>query len=320
VHEDFPLWAWAAFAGALLPLLGLDLFLHRGGREASRRAAIAWSVVWVVAGLAFGGFVWATWGHGAALDYLAAWVIEKGLSLDNLFVFLLIFGSLRIPPERQHAALAWGVLGALVFRGVFVAIGVAAFRAFEWIQYVFGAVLLYAAWRALRENPLEKRGKSGVVRWLSKRLPVTHQLDGDRFLVHEDGRRQATPLLVAVVALELTDIVFAVDSVPAAFSVTREPFLVYTSNAFAILGLRALYLVLAKTIVHLRYLHYGLSAVLAFAAVKMVIDRWLHIPAGASIAVVFACLGLAWWASVRAERREGAREERAPRRPEPARR
>jgi tellurite resistance protein TerC len=299
---DFPLWAWVVFGVTLLALLALDLFAHRGDHGQSQKCAVGWTIAWIAAGLGFGGFVWAMWGQDAALDYVAAYLIEKSLSLDNIFVFLIIFGSLRIPHERQHVALSWGVLGALVFRALFVAVGVVALKTIGWITYVFGAILLIAAWRALREDPLHKDGESKLVEWLSRHLPITCQLHQGKFFAVEAGRRCATPLLIAVVALELTDIVFAIDSVPAAFSVTREPFLVYTSNAFAILGLRALYIVMARSLQRMRYLHYGLAAVLAFAGVKMIIDTWVHIPALASIAIIALCIGIPVWLSLAARR------------------
>lgn len=298
---DFPLWAWVVFSVVLLALLAVDLFVHRGHRADSRRSAVVWTVIWIATGLGFGVFVWAMWGGQAALDYIAAYLIEKSLSLDNLFVFLLIFSSLRVPEDVQRTALSWGVFGALVFRALFVAVGVVALTRFDWVSYVFGGILLVAAWRAAREDPLCKMGESRVVAWLSRHLPVTPRYHDTRFFAREDGILVVTPLLLAVIALELTDIMFAIDSVPAAFSVTRDPFLVYSSNAFAILGLRALYIVLAKTIAHLRYLHYGLAAVLAFAGLKMILEEWVHIPALASIAIIFACIGLAVWASLRAE-------------------
>jgi tellurite resistance protein TerC len=297
----FPLWAWVVFSVVLLALLAVDLFVHRGHRADSRRSAVVWTVIWIATGLGFGGFVWCMWGSQAALDYVAAYLIEKSLSLDNLFVFLLIFGSLRVPENVQRTALSWGVFGALVFRALFVGVGVVALSRFAWVSYVFGGILLIAAWRAAREDPLCHTGESRLVGWLSRHLPVTPRYHDTRFFVRENGIFVVTPLLLAVIALELTDIMFAIDSVPAAFSVTRDPFLVYSSNAFAILGLRALYIVLAKTIAHLRYLHYGLAAVLAFAGLKMLLEEWVHIPALASIAIIFACIGIAVWVSVRAD-------------------
>ena len=300
-----PAWDWIVFAVVLGFLLGLDLFLHRGGRETSRRAAIAWSVVWIAAGLAFAGFVYATLGGEAALEYVAAYAIEKSLSLDNLFVFLIVFKSLQIPREAQHRGLSWGVLGALVFRAIFIFLGAAALERWEWVVYPFGILLAIAAWRAFLGVPKEEQ-ESALVAFLARHLPFSRKGQGDRFVVREDGRRKATPLLLAVIALELTDILFAVDSVPAALAVTRNEFIVYSSNAFAILGLRSLYLVMAHTIAELRYLHYGLAAVLAFAAVKLVGAQWFHVPPLLSVGLILAMIGAAVWASLRARTRDAA--------------
>jgi tellurite resistance protein TerC len=295
-------WMWIAFAVVLGVLLAVDLFVHRGGRATSRRSATLWTVIWIGVGLAFGGFVALTLGPQAAEEYLAAYLIEKSLSLDNLFVFLVIFRSLAIPQESQHTALAWGILGALAFRALFIFLGVAAIERYEWVTYVFAGILLWAAYRSLREDP-SKRGESRVALWLSRHLPVTPQSHGARFLARQDGRLLATPLLLAVFAVELTDIVFAIDSVPAALAVTRSRFVVYTSNAFAILGLRALYLVLEGSLSKLAYLHYGLAAVLAFAGLKMLLAPWLHVPPLISVAIIVVCIAAAVWASLRARRR-----------------
>jgi tellurite resistance protein TerC len=300
---EFPTWTWIVFAGVLFPLLFLDLYVHRGGRHSSRGAAIAWSIVWVAVGLAFTFFVWAVGDGRAAQEYLAAYLIEKSLSLDNLFVFLLVFASLRVPPKLQHTALTWGIFGALVFRAIFVFAGAAALRQWHWVNYVFGAILFVAALHALREHPDQVK-ESKLARWLSRHMRVTDKVEGPHFFVVRNGRRYATPLLVAVIALELTDVMFAVDSVPAALAVTRHEFLVYSSNAFAILGLRALYLVLARTISQMRYLHYGLAGVLAFAGLKLVASEWMKVPPLVSVAIIVLMVGAAIWASVRATRHE----------------
>jgi tellurite resistance protein TerC len=228
---------------------------------------------------------------------LAAYLIEKSLSLDNLFVFLIVFRNLQIPPTHQRLGLSWGILGALVFRGLFVFVGVSTLRRWVWIEYVFGLILLAAAWKALREDP-SREGENRAVRWLSKHLPVSCDPETQKFLVDEDGRRKATPLLIAVLAIEISDIVFAIDSVPAALSISRNEFVVYSSNAFAILGLRSLYLVLERTLAELRYLHYGLAAVLAFAALKMLSSHWIEIPPLVSVLIILACIGAATWASL----------------------
>lgn len=310
--DGVPASAWGAFGAVVAGLLCVDLFVHRGGRHAGRRAAIGWSVVWIAVGLAFCGYVWFALGPQAAGEYLAAYLIEKSLSLDNLFVFLVVFASLQVPARSQHTVLWWGILGALAFRAIFIFVGVAAFARFAWLAYGFGGVLAIAAWRMLRHDPAEQQ-QSRVVAWLSRRVPVTARMEGTAFLACEGGRRVATPLLVALVGLEATDLVFALDSVPAAFSVTREPFLLYSSNVFAILGLRALYLVLAHTISDLKYLHYGLAGVLLFAALKLVLHDVVAVPPWLSIAIIVAILAPAIWASVRWQRRH-PREHAAMRR------
>ncbi|AKQ69531.1 Integral membrane protein TerC [Myxococcus hansupus] len=301
---NVPPWMWMAFWATVLVLLAVDLLAHRGRHGESHRAAIVWSGVWIAAGLLFDVLIWRVLGARAAQEYLAAYFIEKSLSLDNVFVFLVIFRSLAIPTRVQHQVLFLGIFGALVFRALFIFLGAAAMERWGWVSYVFGGILLFTAWRVLRENPAEQSDNKAV-RWLAKRLPVTHQLHGKSFIARlADGRRVATPLLLALLGLELTDIVFAVDSVPAAFAITDQTFVLYSSNAFAILGLRALYLVLAGTVGKLRYLHYGLAGVLAFAGLKMVLEPWLHVPPMTSVVIIVALITAAVWASQRARRRE----------------
>ncbi len=258
-------------------------------------------------GLGFCGFVWVTLGSAKGHEYLAAWLIEKSLSLDNVFVFLVIFRSLNVPQRYQHEVLFLGIFGALVFRALFIFVGAAALQRWGWVSYVFGAILLVTAWRVLREDP-SKQEDNRVVGWLSKRLPVTDRVEGPRFVVKHEGHRFATPLLVALVGLEVTDILFAVDSVPAAFSVTTDTFILYSSNAFAILGLRALYLVISGAVGQLKYLHYGLAGVLAFAGVKMVAEAWVHIPPLLSVAIIVVLIGGAVGASL-AHRRSARQVE-----------
>jgi tellurite resistance protein TerC len=299
---SFPTWAWLTFAGILAIALAIDLTAHRGDRADSRTSAYVWSGVWVLLGLAFGGFIWAVWGSEPAGEYLAAYLIEKSLSLDNLFVFLVIFESLSIPRQHQRRVLSWGIFGALVFRALFIFAGAAALARWEWVAYAFGAILFVVAYRVFREDPAEKE-ESRAARWLASHLPVTHRVHGPHFFASEEGRWQATPLLVALIAVEVTDILFAIDSVPAAFSVTQREFLIYTSNAFAILGLRALYIALAASLGELVYLHYGLAVVLAFAGVKLVIAEWIHIPAWLSIAIIVGVIGASIAASIVHHRR-----------------
>jgi len=286
-------------------MLAVDLLAYRGGRSDLRKVTLIWSIIWIAAGLAFGGFVWMLFGGALAQEYYAAYVMEKSLSMDNLFLFYVIFQSLAVPMRFQHTVLFWGILGAICFRGIFIFLGVAAIERWEWVSYVFGAILLFAAWHAFRKDPA-KQEKSRTVEWLARHLPVEEKTDSGKFIVNRDGGRAATPLLLALIAIELTDIMFAIDSVPAALAITHNQFLVYSSNIFAILGLRALYLFLAATIPRLRYLHYGLAAVLAFAAIKIIADQWLPIPPMVSIGIIAAMIGAAVWASLRA--RDGMNE------------
>ncbi len=296
-----PVWGWMAFTILVFVLLGIDLFSHRGSHGESRRTAYLWSGIWIAAGLLFAVFVWLFMGARAGHEYLAAYFIEKSLSLDNLFVFLIIFRNLQIPTEYQHNVLYWGIFGALIFRAIFIFLGVAAIERFDWITYVFAAILLFAAWRAFREDPSEEK-ENQAVHWLSRHLPVTNKIHGHKFFVRENGKRLATPLIIALIGLELTDILFAVDSVPAALAVSHNRFVVYSSNVFAILGLRALYSALAHTLGQLRYLHYGLAGVLAFAAVKMIIDPWIHLHPLLAVGITAALIGAAVWASLRARK------------------
>lgn len=300
--DQFPLWGWIAFGALVLLLLMVDLLAHRGDRAKSHKSAITWSILWVGAGLLFNVFVWVAFGGQAAQEYLAAYLIEKSLSLDNVFVFLVIFQSLKIPQKYQRTVLLWGIFGALVFRGIFILIGAVALERYSWISYVFGAILLFAAYRAFREDPA-KQEENKAVTWLSRHLPVTKVLQGEKFIIKENGRRVATPLLIALIGIELTDILFAIDSVPAAFSVSLDPFIVYSSNVFAILGLRALYIALAHTIAELKYLHYGLAGVLAFAGVKLIVDKWVHISPLVSVGLIVLIFGAAVWASLRERRK-----------------
>jgi tellurite resistance protein TerC len=293
---DIPAWGWPVLGISVVVLLALDMFSHRGGRGQSRKSAIFWSVVWIASGLVFGGVIYATMGVDAGHDYILTYTIEKSLSVDNLFVFLIIFKTLRIPKEHQHHVLFWGVIGALGFRALFIFLGVAALEKFDWVVFIFGAILFLAAYRAFRDDPNEEQ-ESRLIDWLKERLPVTESLHGAHFFHRENGKFFITPLLLALIAAELTDIVFAVDSVPAALSVTRDRFIVYSSNAFAILGLRSLYVVLATTIAELKYLHFGLSSVLAFAGVKIVLSgievggHPIHIPPLVSFTWIIVSIG-----------------------------
>lgn len=290
---------WLAFAASVALLLITDLIANRDERAETRGRALRWTVAFVGAGLLFGCFVWLALGGRAAQEYVAAWLLELSLSIDNLFVFLLIFQSLAVPRRFQRRVLFWGVLGAIGFRAVFIVAGAAALERWSWLLWVFSVTLLYAAWRALRQNPDESR-HSRMADWLAGRFPVTPQIQGDRFVACVQGRRVATPLLLALTAIELTDIVFAMDSIPAALSVSRNVFVIYSANIMAVLGMRALYLLLADTIAEMRYLHYALAAILAFTAFKLGLERWISIPPFVSVGFIVAALVAAVVPSLRA--------------------
>jgi tellurite resistance protein TerC len=287
----------AVIVGALL----LDLFVfHRDAHEVSAREAAVSSAVWVALGLAFGVVVWITAGGENGAAYYAGYLIEKSLSVDNIFVFALLFGYFAVPNRYQHRVLFWGVLGALLLRAVFIAAGAEMLERFHWTIYLFGGFLLFTGVRMLRHDSAESDpGRNPVLRLLRRRVPMTEQYEGQRLFVRRDGRRLATPLLAVLVTVETTDVVFAVDSIPAVFAVTDEPFLVFTSNAFAILGMRALYFLLAGVMGRLPYLRYGLAAVLAIVGVKMLASGVVHVPVWASLGAIAAVLTVSVVASLR---------------------
>ncbi len=292
---------WLCFATLLGGLLALDLFVHRRGRATSPKAAALWAALWVLLGTGFAGVVAAS-GTSDWEEYLAAYAMEKCLSLDNMFIFLLIFRSLHIPRENQHTALVWGILAALVLRGLFILVGVSALEHWEWVRLVFAGLLVLAAIHAMREE-LGKEEQSPVVAWLAARLPVASSPHSRHFFAREGGRRVATPLLVALIAIEVSDVVFAVDSVPAALSITRDRFIVYSSNAFAVLGLRSLFIAAERLLTRLRYLHYGLAAVLGFAAAKLALGDWVRVPALLSVSIIVTLIASAAGASLLADKR-----------------
>jgi tellurite resistance protein TerC len=306
-------WAWVGFNLFVLLVLAIDLgVFHRRAHAVSFREAAAWTAVWVALALAFCAALQQTLGNGPALEFLTGYLIEKALSVDNLFVFVLIFTYFSVPARYQHRILFWGILGALVLRGVMIASGAALVDRFHWILYVFGAFLLFTGIRMARggDAEIDPRGNP-VLRMLRRWIPVTAEYHGAAFFVRErrerPGRWMATPLFVVLVVVETTDVVFAVDSIPAIFAVTRDPFLVYTSNVFAILGLRAMYFLLAGVVHRFHLLRLGLSAVLVFIGGKMLVAAvgW-HVPVGVSLGVVAALLGASIAASLLFPRVESA--------------
>jgi tellurite resistance protein TerC len=288
----------------MLLLIAIDLFAHRGDRVDSRRRALVWTVVWIAAAVVFGAVVAMWFGADAAEQYFAAYLLEKSLSVDNLFVFVVVFGALDIPVSEQRRVLTWGILGALATRAVFIAAGAAILHRWHEITYVFGAILVITALKLLRGG---EGGSSRLLGWLERHLPWTRERTGHHFVVRRSGRWLATPLLLALLAIELTDVMFALDSIPAAFAVSDEPFVIYSSNVFAVLGLRALYAVLLGALADLRYLKYGLSAVLAFAGAKMLAAPWVKISPMVSVAVIALVIGIAAGASLWVARRERGR-------------
>lgn len=299
--HDVPLWLWLVFAVTVLVSLAVDLLAHRQAHVIGFREAAAWSAVWVGLAIVFGVAVFLVVGTTAGVEYTTAWLLEKSLSVDNLFVFALIFGYFKVPRAYQHRVLFLGVLGALVFRGLFLAAGVAIVSRFTAVLFVFAAILFYSTWKILKEEDDSfDPGKSIAVRLLRKVVPVRDEYAGTHFFVKEAGRRVATPLLAVVAAIEAADLVFAVDSVPAVLAVSSDAFIVYTSNAFAILGLRALYFMLAGLLDRFHYLSKGLALILAFIGVKLVLQATHkiispavpEIPSLVSLAVIAAVLAV----------------------------
>ncbi|GGD12198.1 TerC family protein [Nocardioides daphniae] len=306
---DVPIWAWAAVLAVIVAMLAIDLFAHRTAHVVSVREAAAWSALWVSLGVAFGGVVWWAYGPRAGGEYFAGYLIEKSLAVDNVFVFALIFTSFAVPREYQHRVLFYGVLGALVFRAVFIAGGVVLIENFAWVLYVFGAFLVYTGAKMLIHRADEwDPTRSPVLRWAQRRIPSTPELHGQRFWVRRAGGWVATPLFFVLLLIETTDIIFAVDSIPAIFAVTQEPFLVFTSNAFAILGLRAMYFLLADLMHRFVHLKVGLAAILVFVGVKMLLLDVVKIPIWLSLGVIATSITVAVLWSLRAtgDEREGA--------------
>jgi tellurite resistance protein TerC len=295
-----PMWAWAATLAVLAVLIAADLVLTRGADSRLRAAAVE-SALWLAAALAFGGVIWLWRGPAIGGQYLAGYLLERALSMDNVFVFVLLFVALAVPAELQRRILFLGVVGALVLRGVFIAAGGALIDHVSWIFYVFGAMVLLAGARMFRSG--DGSGNNLAVRGLRRVLPVTEHYAGARLFTRAGGRAAATPLFVALVAIAVTDVVFALDSIPAVFGVTRDLFVVFTSNAFAVLGLRAMYFLLAGSLDRFAYLKPGIAILLVFIGVKMLVSPVVHLPVWVSLAVIALVAGGAMTASVWRDRR-----------------
>jgi tellurite resistance protein TerC len=284
---------WIGFTAFVLAMLALDLgVFHRKAHVVKMREALTWSAVWVSLALAFNVGVYFWFGAERALEFLTAYLIEETLSVDNLFVFLVIFGYFAVPPALQHRVLFWGIIGAITLRIVFILAGAALLQRFHWVMYLFGAFLVFTGIRLLVQRDAEMHPERNPVLRIARRvIPTISEYRGTRFTVVENGRRYATPLLMVLLVIEATDVVFAVDSIPAVFAVTDDPFIVFTSNIFAVLGLRSLYFALAGMMAKFHYLKVGLGLVLAFVGVKMLIADVYKLPIIVSLAVIASLLG-----------------------------
>ena len=301
---DVSIWAWVALLAVVLVMLAVDLLMHRDAHEIGVREAAVWSAIWVGIGLAVGGVIWVVYGSEFGLQYLAGYVIEKSLAVDNVFVWALILSYFAVPKAYQHRVLFLGVIGALVFRAIFIAAGSAIIASAAWVLYLFGAFLVLTGVKMLvqREQHIDP-GNTRTMRLFRRLIPTTDEYEGPKLLTRRNGVRMATPLLAVLVLIEVTDIIFAVDSIPAVFAVTEVPFLVFASNALAILGLRAMYFLLADLMHRFVYLKVGLALVLVWVGIKMIVSHgFVAIPTSLSLGVVVAILAVAVTASLLATR------------------
>ena len=288
---SMPVWAWVLFYVLVLVMLVIDLksFGRKGQHEVSVSEALKMTVVWIGVSLIFCGGIWLYEGDEKAMEFLAGYLIEKSLSMDNLFVFLMLFSFFGVQRKYQHEVLFWGIFGALVLRSIFIFAGTAIINQFEWILGVFGVFLIYTGIKMFGHQDDENvdPSKNIFVKLFKKFFPVTDQMHDDKFFITENGKRLATPLFIALLVIETTDVAFAVDSIPAVFSVSRDPFIVLTSNVFAILGLRALYFALAAVAKYFTYLKYGLGIILSFVGIKMLLEVIWHIEVPTPLSLVF---------------------------------
>jgi tellurite resistance protein TerC len=289
---EITIWFWVAFNAFILLMLALDLgVFHRTAHVVSMREAATWSAVWVGLALLFNLGLYLAWGTEPALAFLTGYLIEKSLSVDNIFVFVMLFTFFAVPAQFQHRVLFWGILGALVMRGAFIWAGAYLLQQFHWVIYLFGGILVLTGIKMARRVEAYDPSRNPLLKLARRALPLTDSYRGDRFWVKEAGRWVATPLFLVLLLVEATDLVFAIDSIPAIFAVTQEPFLVYTANVFAILGLRSMYFLLADVVHRFVYLKYGLAAVLVFVGAKMILVDVYKIPTLLSLAVVATVIG-----------------------------
>lgn len=310
---------YGVFFAAVFVMIIIDMLSLKktGTHKVSVKEALAWSCVWVAVSCAFAGWLYfelagnPLYGHTVAkqktLEFFTGYVLEKSLAVDNIFVFLMIFSYFKVQPQYQHRVLLYGVFGAIVLRMVMIFIGAALVSRFEWILYIFGAFLLYTGVKMIKSGGEDEEDLSGnkLLNWVKGRIPFSRDFDGEKFFTVESGKRIATPMLLVLLMIEMSDVIFAVDSIPAIFAVTTDPFIVLTSNIFAILGLRAMYFLLADIADRFVFLKFGLAFVLSFIGIKMLIMHWVHIPVGVSLSVVFGALGVSVLTSLMYNRRKG---------------
>lgn len=304
VDLSVPGWAWIGLLGVIVLLLAIDLYRHREAHAPSTREAAVESAVWVACGLVFAAVVGLAFGADAFGEYISGYLIEKSLSVDNVFVWSMLFATLSIPVKYQHRVLFWGIFGALTLRALFIFLGTALIGRFWWILLVFGVFLIYTGAKIIRHRADE--GQDQATRglgFLRRVMPISNEFDGQRFTTRIDGRLAATPLLAALLVVEVTDVIFAVDSVPAILAVSQEPFLVFASNAFAILGLRAMYFLLASAKERFHFLSHALGGILIFVGAKMAVSHWYHLNTYLSLGVIIIMLGGAIFFSLRRSRR-----------------
>ena len=292
---------WVIFGVIVVGMLALDLgVLSRKPHEIKFREAATWSVIWISLALGFNAWIYFEYGSQKALEFLTGYLLEEALSVDNIFVFIILLSSFAVPKIYQHRVLFWGVIGAIVMRAVFIGLGAALVSRFHWIMYVFGAILIFTGIKLMTQgddhDPHPERNP--IYKMARRLIPAVPEYHGKAFTIVKDGKRYATPLLLVLIAIEATDVVFAVDSIPAIFAITTDPFIVYTSNIFAILGLRSMYFLLSGVIDKFHYLKYGLALVLLFVGVKMCIAEWYKLPIVASLVVIAGLLGLSIVASI----------------------
>ena len=317
VHESLPavttsIWFWITFHIGVFVAIGIDLFtFHQRGRELSMTAAARRSVLWVAVSLAFNALVWRFKGPHHGLDFFTAYLVEYSLSADNIFVFVLIFAHFRVPPKAQHRVLVWGVLGALIMRGTMIICGIALVRRFHFILYLFGLFLVLTAIRMLfRKQPPGDFAEGWAIRVCRRIFPITREFHEEHFKVRVDGRWMLTPLALTMIVIELTDLLFAVDSIPAVFAITRDPFIAYTSNICAILGLRSLYFLLAGLMDRFIYLRTGLALVLGFVGIKMIVADYVPLPRSLSLGVIIIILAVTIGVSMVKTKNDAAAQDR----------